>query len=550
MSTRRPPLWFWLAALVVAIAAWWLWSHRTQRPAADAAAGEHVAATPAPLASAETAATRPGRDAPEPAVPALDALRRVVERPDARPHEAVLTFADAGAYARFLERAQQLGLTVLGQLDALRTVRIRYTSLADLLADLARHAADYSDVSANYYVRVPQPPAKAERAASTAIPFRNNTLPFLGVPADHGTWGRGATIAVLDTGVAPDPSLEGRVQWLNLGLGTLPGSGGEDGHGTAVAALAAGAAADAAGVAPAASILSIRATDANSRSDVFTIARAIVAAVDARASIINISLGGYQTTLALTAAIDYATAHDALIIAAAGNDQAAQLTWPAADPRVVSVGAVDAAGRQVAFSNSGPQLQIAAPGYGVQTAWLDARRVYVNGTSASAPLVAGAIAAVMGQTPGLKAADAWDIVRRTTADAGASGADADYGAGVLDVDWAMNASNPAHTDPAIASHYYDAAHQQLDVVVQNRSAVAVSGLSLEITVNGFTSSQRLPDLAAGASHVATLPVDPATLAANDGLTLTTRLVTPYGVGDTNVANDQLTSHLAAPAREP
>ena len=47
---------------------------------------------------------------------------------------------------------------------------------------------------------------------------------------------------------------------------------------------------------------------------------------------------------------------------------------------------VDAAGQQVSFSNSGPQLQMSAPGYGVQTAWLDGQRVTMNGTSASAPI--------------------------------------------------------------------------------------------------------------------------------------------------------------------
>ena len=58
---------------------------------------------------------------------------------------------------------------------------------------------------------------------------------------------------------------------------------------------------DAPGVAPAAGILSIRVTDANAQSDVFTLSQAIVAAVDAGAQIINISLGGYDPSDVLTA---------------------------------------------------------------------------------------------------------------------------------------------------------------------------------------------------------------------------------------------------------
>ena len=478
----------------------------------------------------------------------LDTLRRALVRSDARPREAVLTFADADAYRRFLDRAQQLGLTVLGQLDALRTVRVRYDRLTALADDLAAHGNDYAHVGANTYLRIPAPPAKVDRATIDQVPLRNTTLAFLGVAEDHGHWGSGVTLAVLDSGVAPDATFgPGRVQYLNIGLGTLPGVGPEDGHGTSVAALAAGASPDAAGVAPAATVLSIRVTDSEGRSDLFTVAQAILAAVDAGAPVINLSLGGNGTGPALDAAIDYATTRGTAIVAAAGNDQAAQLSWPAADPRVISVGAVDALAQQVLFSNSGPQLQISAPGYGVQTAWLDGQRVYVDGTSASAPLVAGAIAAVMSQNPGFTAAQAWAVVRQTTSDAGAPGADPDYGQGVLNLDWAMNQANPAHLDPAVSSHYYDSAQRQMEFVVQNRSARPVSGLALDVAANGFTTTHPIPEIAAGASYVVSVPVDPQTLAAGSGLTFTTHLVTPAGVIDSNPANNQLSSHLSPPA---
>jgi hypothetical protein len=463
---------------------------------------------------------------------------------DACPHEAVLTFANADAYARFLARAQHRGLAVLGQLDRLLTVRIRYESLSALEAELLEHAADYANIGANHLVHIPAPPAKVDRAAASEIPFRNHTLSFLGVASDHASWGRGTTIAILDSGVAPDSTFgSGRVQYLNIGLGTVPGTGLNDGHGTSVAALAAGASADAAGIAPAAAVLSIRVTDTNGASDIFTVSQAILAAVDAGAPIINLSLGGYTTNTALNSAIAYAHAHGAVIVAAAGNDQAAQLTWPAADPRVVSVGAIDATGQQVAFSNSGPQLQIAAPGYGVQTAWLDNQRVYVDGTSASAPLVAGAIAAVMTQNPAFTAQRAWDVLRETASDAGAPGADADYGNGVLNLDWAMNVGNTTRLDPAIASHHFDAAKSQMNFVVQNRSARPVTGLSLDVDTNGSTETHRLPDIAAGASYVLNVPVDRSSRAATGEVTFTTQLVTPFGLEDANPGNNRRSSQL-------
>lgn len=504
------------------------------------------AATPAPSAP-KTAPDTLARAKADAAKQLRPQLKKILTRRDARPQEALLTFKDADTYRRFLDRAQKLGLTVLGQIDALRTVRIRYDALAALENDLLQNGADYTDVTANYYVNIPQIPAKADRAATTQIPLRNDTLTFLGAATDRSAWGRGTTIAILDSGVAPDPTFgAGRVQYLNVGAGTLPGSGAEDGHGTAVAALAAGLSADAPGVAPAASILSIRVTGTDGQGDLFTVAQAILAATEAGAPIINLSLGGYQTTPFLEAAIGYAIDHGSVIVAAAGNDQAAQLAWPAADPRVISVGAVDAAGQQVAFSNSGAQLQISAPGYGVQTAWLDGQRVYIDGTSASAPLVAGAIAAVMSQNPSFTAGEAWAVVRQTASDAGAPGADPDYGNGILNLDWAMNAATPGRTDPAVSAHYYDTATGQMEFIVQNRSAQSVTGLGLDLDTNGFTTNYRIPALAAGASYVVKVAVDPKTLAAAGALTFTSTLVTPFGLTDANPANNRRTSRLVPP----
>ena len=335
-----------------------------------------ISAAPASATASQTAAPVPPA-LPRSAAFAPDAqLEALLAATDARANEATLAFKDAAAYRRFLARARAAGLTIIGQIDALRTVRVGYDRITSLRDDRITHAADYADAAANIFFRAPESPAKADRADLTQIPLHNTSLAFLGATGDRSTWGRGITIAILDSGVnALDPTFSGRVRTLDVGAGNLPGSETSSGHGTGVAALAAGVSSDAPGVAPAANILSVRVTAADGLSDIFTVARGIVAAADAGAQIINISLGGYSTTHVLDAAIDYATTRGALIVAAAGNDQATQLTWPAADARVVSVGAVDAIGQQVTFSNSGPQLQVSAPGYGVQTAWLDGTRM-------------------------------------------------------------------------------------------------------------------------------------------------------------------------------
>lgn len=555
MSTRRSVLLFFGLVGIVLLGVWFRPSRTSLSAAKPPPAPTHEQTDRAPAPpQASSPEINLHSTVPLGAADAHDLharLVRLLRRQDARLNEAVLTFVDADTYRQFLSRAQHRGLSVLAQLDGLLTVRVRYAELGDLEADLREFAADYADVAANHFFNLPQKPAKENRATGTEIPFRNSALSFLGVPADHANWGRGVRVAVLDSGVALDPTFgNGRLQFLDIGLGTLPGLGNSDGHGTSVASLVAGQDPDAPGAAPSATVVSIRVTDSTGRSDIFTVAQAILAAVDAGIPVINLSLGGYATSSALNAAIGYANAKGAIIVAAAGNDQATQLTWPAADPRVVSVGAVDARAQQVAFSNSGQQLQISAPGYGVQTAWTAGDRMYVDGTSASAPLVAGAIAAVMSQYPSLSAMEAWEVVRRTTTDAGAPGLDPNYGAGVLNLNWAMHFNDPTRLDPAISSHYYDAARNEMNFVVQNRSVATVRRLRLDVNTNGVTNAYGLPDIDGGANYVVRVPLSRSPRSASADVTFATELVTPIGLEDANVGNNRLSSRLPPPSTGP
>jgi hypothetical protein len=473
-------------------------------------------------------------------------LAQLLDRGGAREREAVLVLKDDAALRRLLERAQKAGLTILGQLGPLRAVRVRFDSVNALQRDLIENNGDYDSLTANGLFGVPRPPARQDRDNVDQVPFGNDTLAFLGANGDRSSWGRGTTIAILDTGVAADATFGlGRLRALDIGLGTAPGAGADDGHGTAIAALAGGLSPDAPGVAPSASLISIRVTDTSGTSDLFTIAQGIVTAVDAGAHLINVSLGGYSTGGVLDAAISYATQKGVLIVAAAGNDQAAQLSWPAADSRVVSVGAIDKAEQQVSFSNSGPQLQLTAPGYGVQTAWLDGQRVYVDGTSASAPIVAGAVAAVMSQNPNLSPQQAVDVLARTANDGGAPGADPAFGHGILNLATAFNSGKLSYVDTAVSSHHFDAESGQMQFVVQNRSGRAVSGMSLNVSVGTSTTSHTVPSLAVGETYVAKVPVNEITLKQTGSIAFTTQLTNPAGVVDQVPLNNKRTSVLTA-----
>ena len=470
-------------------------------------------------------------------------LKRRLEAEGAIKNEALLTFKSEQAYRDFLARAAAAGLKVKDQLDDFRTVRVGYDDLGALQRDLLANAAGYGEVGGNYYAYLPETPDREARAAQNEVGFGSRMLDFLGVTGDHSQWGRGVTIAVLDSGVGADTTFgTNRMRYLDVGLGFLAEG---DSHGTSVAALALGQAPDAMGIAPAAEGISIKITGADGTSDLFTMSKAIKMAVDSGAQIINISLGAYQNSSVLTTAIDYASSRGVAIVAPSGNDQAAAMTFPAADNRVVSVGAVDAVEQQATFSNSGTGLKMTAPGLDIYTAGLNGERISFSGTSGSSPIVAGAIAAMMSQNPGINAAQAWQTLQQYSSDGGAPGADNSYGSGILNLGWAMNRSEPTRVDTAVSSHYYNSKTGQMEFVVQNRSGSTVSGLNLYITDSLGQSGWQIPPLDPGATSTVTVPVGQLALdRAANGISFRSQLVNPNGVSDVAPSNNQKASTVS------
>jgi subtilisin family serine protease len=92
--------------------------------------------------------------------------------------------------------------------------------------------------------------------------------------------------------------------------------------------------------------------------------RAIRYATDAGAKVINISMGERLDSPQLTAAVKYAMDRGSLIFAAVGNNGAKgnPVEYPAATPGVVGVAAVGKDLRKTAESESGSQVDMAAPG--------------------------------------------------------------------------------------------------------------------------------------------------------------------------------------------
>ncbi len=484
---------------------------------------------------------RPTETARDLSAELLAALMRKFSGEEVKPHEAILEFKDADALKAFLARAENSGLKVLGTLDKLNMVRVGYDDLRKLRDELRDYADDYSGFGANYYVHIPDVPAAEDRQQQTEVPFGENMLAFMGVKGNISAWGKGITIAILDSGITAHSAFAaGRVRSIDIGMG-LTGTSEADGHGTAVASLAGGASAGAMGVAPASNLLSIRVTNSEGTSDMFTLAQGIQTAVDNGAQIINISLGAYQDSSVLSKMIGYAQDRGSIIVAAGGNDQAAQLTWPAADPRVISVGAVDALGQRVSFSNSGENLTTTAPGLGLSTAWPGNQTTSFDGTSGSAPLVAGALAAILSNNPNLTAQQAAALLTSYSADAGAPGQDPAFGYGTVDLGYALNFDNPSYMDPAISSQYFNAEASRVEFTVQNRSGDVVTGLRLNVNAAGEPSVIDIPNLKAGETWSYMVPVDQTMLNTDGQLAYVSQLRNPAGLVDQNSGNNRKAS---------
>jgi subtilisin family serine protease len=199
------------------------------------------------------------------------------------------------------------------------------------------------------------------------------------------------------------------------------------GHGTFVASLAAGAISDASGMSGFGGQAQLMVVQANRGGTGFTDideASAIVWAVEHGANIINLSLGGTQTSQVERNAIDYATQHGVLLVAAAGNSaqQGNPTVYPAAlvGTSGLVVGASTATGARASFSTTGAYVDVLAPGVdvlgalasGISTTFFtpvatpgsNGAYGFGTGTSYASPEVAGAAALVWAANPSLDAA--------------------------------------------------------------------------------------------------------------------------------------------------
>ncbi|MEU3218337.1 type VII secretion-associated serine protease mycosin [Streptomyces sp. NPDC006971] len=231
--------------------------------------------------------------------------------------------------------------------------------------------------------------------------------------------GKGVIVAVIDSGVDPsNPDLVGQVL---KGKNLEPDVAGDEhtdynGHGTSMAGLIAGTGQShggngAFGLAPGVKILPVRmpksgvGANQEAENEKFNKAApiAIRYAVERGAKVINISLGTYAGSQALTNSVKYALDHGSLVFAAAGNsgDGANRIEYPSGTPGVVGVGAVDQNAKKTGESQYGPQIDFTAPGIDmVHPCKGGTQLCKTSGTSDATALVSASAALIWSKHPG------------------------------------------------------------------------------------------------------------------------------------------------------
>jgi subtilisin family serine protease len=149
-------------------------------------------------------------------------------------------------------------------------------------------------------------------------------------------------------------------------------------------------------IAPKARIMPLRVFGPDGRTDTATIIRAIYYAVDHGADVINMSFSTTELSAELARAVDYATRRGVICVASAGNQARDAESYPASFANVVGVAATDDSDRRSGFSNFGSKVaDIAAPGEGILTTYLDGAYAVGWGTSFSTALVSGGAALLL-----------------------------------------------------------------------------------------------------------------------------------------------------------
>jgi hypothetical protein len=244
----------------------------------------------------------------------------------------------------------------------------------------------------------------------------------------------------------------------------------EFGHGTHVAGIASAQSNNATGITGMSwntLIYIVKVFDVNGNGTSQRFHDAVVEAVDYADThglrlVMNYSGGGAIAALKEQAVI-YARDHNALLVAAAGNDYAGSVIYPAAYSstydNVIAVSSVDSSDVIADYSNIGAEINVSAPGSNIYSCMPDynvtlntsygypKNYAALDGTSMASPHVAGLAGLLLSYDNTLTPDDVRHVIEDHAVDLGLAGWDSSYGFGRIDAHAAIDSLVPVTVCP-------------------------------------------------------------------------------------------------------
>jgi len=438
-----------------------------------------------------------------------------------------LSFSSPQVMSDFLDSLETKGMKLRSAMPQILTARLQILD-SDLASSALREDKGIHGIEINSPIFLPRKPKAAESDLQTGVP--RTVDEWINMKEDRSEWGKGTSVAIIDSAIDfSHPSLS-HVEREVISFIDQPSKEVNTDHGTAIASIIAGSTDAFQGIAPATKILSIELLGEDGVGDVFTLSEAIIAAVDRKVDLINLSLGGDRPSAVLSHAIKYATSKNILLVAASGNDGVGQVAYPARYDEVLGVSALNFNATVADFSNFGDGIDLSAPGVDVISAYGADGYAVLDGTSSATAFVSGAALSELSRNPHLSTQQVKELLFTYADETEKPGFDKLSGHGVLNLKRIIKRNDMEYHDGSIVGYYFSpevlasiegGGTVPFVVTVQNQGSSWINNMSLDVSFEGISRKFMFSNMKPGQTRSEQLYID--STAAKEGVEIFSNL---------------------------
>ncbi len=164
------------------------------------------------------------------------------------------------------------------------------------------------------------------------------------------------------------------------------------GHGTMIAGIILQ-------IVPNTRLVVAKSADSDGIATSWSVIEGVVFCIENGAKVINVSLGSQNKLTGFSEFLDWVDSMGTTVVSPIGNNGLKMTLFPAGYSSVICVSGLLPNNVKAPFSNWESEARVAAPATGIRSAWHDGGTAVWSGTSFSAPLVTGFIAAGLSLSP-------------------------------------------------------------------------------------------------------------------------------------------------------